>query len=341
MSDFVKSTRSTEHQRACIPTTHVAVLFSIYVVLAISIWSERYFFIIKEAFFRGIITTITLSIVCLCIIALFSAGDRPLVRLWRLFKSRSLPGMWIQCLFIVGTSAYTTYKIAIPEIVPFYADDMLATIGQTLHGDYPWRLAHAIFADRLTPYLIQIYLVAWTALWFGLVTFAAFTTDRAKANRYLSAMVLTLIVCGTVLAMVLSSVGPVFYGQFFGDDRFAELIQVLNASEFHRPTLAIAQYLHSNYAEGAPEIGSGISAAPSVHVAIATLNAFFLATLNRWLGVVGWAFAAIIMFASVYTGWHYSADGYISIAVVSLIWWTTGKPGQSAQNIEKAAAAAP
>lgn len=46
---------------------------------------------------------------------------------------------------------------------------------------------------------------------------------------------------------------------------------------------------------------------PSVHVAIATLNAFYLARLNRWLGVAGWAFAIFILFGSVYTGWHYAA----------------------------------
>ncbi|RTL93777.1 MAG: hypothetical protein EKK31_31615 [Hyphomicrobiales bacterium] len=62
---------------------------------------------------------------------------------------------------------------------------------------------------------------------------------------------------------------------------------------------------------------------PSMHVAIATLNAFYLARLNRWLGLAGWAFAIFILFGSIYTGWHYAADGYISMLVVAVIWRRT------------------
>lgn len=60
-----------------------------------------------------------------------------------------------------------------------------------------------------------------------------------------------------------------------------------------------------------------------MHVAIATLNAFYLARLNRWLGLAGWAFAIFILFGSIYTGWHYAADGYISMLVVAVIWRRT------------------
>jgi hypothetical protein len=28
---------------------------------------------------------------------------------------------------------------------------------------------------------------------------------------------------------------------------------------------------------------------------------------------------------SAFLGWHYAIDGYVSIAVVSMIWWTVGR----------------
>jgi membrane-associated phospholipid phosphatase len=62
-----------------------------------------------------------------------------------------------------------------------------------------------------------------------------------------------------------------------------------------------------------------------MHVAFATLNAYLLSSLNIWLGILGWIFAALIMYGSVYTGWHYAVDGYVSIIVVSVIWWVTGR----------------
>ena len=36
--------------------------------------------------------------------------------------------------------------------------------------------------------------------------------------------------------------------------------------------------------------------------------------------VIGWLYAALIMFGSVYTGWHYAVDGYLSAVLTSAIW---------------------
>ena len=46
---------------------------------------------------------------------------------------------------------------------------------------------------------------------------------------------------------------------------------------------------------------------PSMHVAMAVLNALFLGRLAWWLGALRLAFAAAILFGSVYFGWHYDA----------------------------------
>jgi hypothetical protein len=36
------------------------------------------------------------------------------------------------------------------------------------------------------------------------------------------------------------------------------------------------------------------------------------------------AYAAVILFGSIYLGWHYAVDGYVSIAVTYLIWRFSG-----------------
>jgi len=86
-----------------------------------------------------------------------------------------------------------------------------------------------------------------------------------------------------------------------------------------------ASYLLTAYTSGRPDLGGGISAMPSMHVAFVTLNAFFLNGFGRRWAVAGWSFAALILFGSVYTGWHYAVDGYLSILVVSVIWYLTGR----------------
>jgi uncharacterized membrane protein len=60
-------------------------------------------------------------------------------------------------------------------------------------------------------------------------------------------------------------------------------------------------------------------------LAIVTLNALMLSSLNRVVGVFAWVYVVLIQVGSVFLGWHYAVDGYFSIAAVSLIWWAVGK----------------
>jgi len=85
----------------------------------------------------------------------------------------------------------------------------------------------------------------------------------------------------------------------------------------------VSGYLLDNYRTGAPALGTGISAMPSMHVAIATINALYLAGINRWAGIAAWTYCAIILIGSIYSGWHYSLDGYVSVIVVLAIWRAT------------------
>jgi hypothetical protein len=46
--------------------------------------------------------------------------------------------------------------------------------------------------------------------------------------------------------------------------------------------------LWANYDSNSTGLGSGISAMPSLHVALATLNALLLSRLSRTAGILGW-----------------------------------------------------
>jgi membrane-associated phospholipid phosphatase len=61
-----------------------------------------------------------------------------------------------------------------------------------------------------------------------------------------------------------------------------------------------------------------------MHVASATLIALALRSWRRWAGVIGWAFVALVLFGSVYLGWHYAVDGYASIIGTLAIWRAAG-----------------
>lgn len=228
-------------------------------------------------------------------------------------------------LFFLCMTAFTTLRITIPNVVPFYADRTLAELDLWLHGTDPWAWAHSVVSKPVSAGIFAIYGYGWLVQWFGTLLFVALWNDHARRLRYLWAFSLTMIVCGTILATLLSSTGPIFYDQFYGGDRFAGLLAALAQDRYAGSVHAYANYLFSAYASGRPELGGGISAMPSMHIAFVTLNALFLSGFGRRLAIVGWSFAAVILFGSVYTGWHYAVDGYLSILVVSLIWHLAGR----------------
>ncbi|ESX86560.1 hypothetical protein X756_18320 [Mesorhizobium sp. LSHC412B00] len=75
---------------------------------------------------------------------------------------------------------------------------------------------------------------------------------------------------------------------------------------------------------GATRGSLGISAFPSMHVAMAVLFALYATRRSRLAGLLMWAFAAIIMVGSVVLGWHYAVDGYASVLISIAIWKACG-----------------
>ena len=115
------------------------------------------------------------------------------------------------------------------------------------------------------------------------------------------------------------SAGPIYYDRLFGTEVYSEMRASLAAAGIEGSFFGdVQQGLWDAYEEEAQAIGSGISAFPSVHVAMMTVTALYLQEKHRLLGLLGWAMFAGVLFISVWTGYHYAIDGYFSaIAVVA------------------------
>src|SRR5262249_12659671 len=122
--------------------------------------------------------------------------------------------------------------------------------------------------------------------------------------------------------------GWAFWGGVTGvADPFVPLIDYLR--EAHKvaivPAVEIQEMLWTWYKNGDTIVGAGISAMPSLHVGIAF--SFFLLgqAISRRLGILGAAYAAIILISSVHLGWHYAVDGYAAIVGTWIIWFSPGR----------------
>lgn len=303
----------------------------VYIAVAALIWPSAYY-TMAQMYLPRLFVLGPLGFLAVAIpVAMVLSPKAPLTFIAMSIRANGPRAAIIVIVFILTLSAFTTYKVNIPDIVPFYCDEALADFGELLHGQAPWRIVHAFDSDLLAMVVSVTYAKLWFLEWFGLVFFAALLASQLVHLRYLTAMALVLVVVGTVMATLFSSVGPIFYDELVGGDRYAELLEVLKQRPGNEHVLSYSSYLLATYRTDMLALGSGISAMPSMHVAIATLNACYLGRLNRWLGIAGWAFAIVILFGSVYSGWHYAVDGYVSMLVVVLIWRRTasisdGKP---------------
>jgi hypothetical protein len=128
---------------------------------------------------------------------------------------------------------------------------------------------------------------------------------------------LVWIVVGNVLAGAFLSAGPAYYGLVTGDTgRFADQLGFLrHGAAWSNSAVSYQDYLWQLYAAGLTGFGSGISAFPSVHVGLITMNALFIADYSRRLGLIAFAYVAFVAASSVFLAWHYAIDGYVAIAV--------------------------
>ena len=219
-------------------------------------------------------------------------------------------------LLYPANQAFLTLKVAIPRLIDFYADDALILLDRALFlGNDPWVVSHALFGPFTSlidsAYYVWFFIVSMATLW------ATFSSDRRFQIHASLSLFLVWALLGNLLAVALSSVGPIFYDEFYQTDRFSGLIAALDGPY---TTMQVRGFLLSRY--GIEEIGSGISAAPSIHVAVTAL--IFLMVRRQFgrspLTVIAGGYLAVIFVGSVHLAWHYAIDGIISLILVPIIW---------------------
>jgi hypothetical protein len=231
-------------------------------------------------------------------------------------------GLLMLFSFVVMMGSFTTFKNLMPQIMgDFLYDRLQADIDQFLHfGHDPGPAMVSLPVGRFVQTIIGWnYSILWSILSFIPPFFIATgNLGRAIRLRYFLSAFAVWVIVGNVLACLFLSGGPAFYGEITGDaGRFADVLHVVKqgGSGFGSPA-AFQAYLWHNYHSGQMALGSGISAFPSVHVAVAMMNALFLHEFSRRAGLFGFAYVGITLVSSVWLGWHYAIDGYASILVV-------------------------
>lgn len=242
-------------------------------------------------------------------------------------KIRSDPGRFavagaLLLAYLLVNRAYRAIKVSIPSIQPFYADSLFADWDRWLFGIDPWRITHALIGETGTLVIDRLYIL-WGVVILATFALTIFSKDRRFQIQGGISYLLVWIVLGNLMAIGMASVGPCFYDDFYGEDRFLPLMQTLG--QYDTAAILIQDFLVNTRDDAA--IGAGISAMPSVHCAMTML--IVILTWNRF--GVGWQFALattyhiVILIGSVHLAWHYALDGILSTILVPVLWWAVGR----------------
>jgi hypothetical protein len=224
-------------------------------------------------------------------------------------------------------AGFTAVKNLLNDVVPFAWDYTFMEIGKRLHfGQHAWQWL-GIKNPAVTRVLESGY-AFWGVLLVAVPLAVALRRPNCAArSRFLISVILVFILLGNVAAGAFMSAGP-FWFEFTGAkqndyaDLFAYLMQVDPSGDFS--AIAFQRYLWNAYTHGATQFGTGISAFPSIHVAIATLYALFAWPLGRLPRIAAMIYLVAIMVGAVHLGWHYAIDCYAGALGAALIYGAVG-----------------
>jgi hypothetical protein len=225
-------------------------------------------------------------------------------------------------LIALGASLFLPLKYAIPGQVPFWLDVPLSAGERTLFGIDPWALGDRIFGWALVP-MDRIY-----GLWLpvqSLILFSVMLLPPSKAKaRALIAYALAWFLLGVVAATLLASAGPIFHDRLLGGHDFAAMENRLRTGGGW-VVRSESDAMWASFASQRPGFVAGISAMPSLHIAISVWMWLAARALAPRAAPFALGYAAFMWVASVELGWHYFSDGLAGVLGMVGIWWLSSR----------------
>ncbi len=226
--------------------------------------------------------------------------------------------------------AFGIYKQMLLPMRGFPWDPTLAAIDYALFlGHDPWRVTHAVFGTVAgTKFLDSLYSL-WMFIMYGFPALVvAMFTESAMRIRLIGCWLASWVFIGGVGAWAFASAGPCYYVKLVGPSasfselnaRLTALAKAAHASGIRINAIDFQPMLLGAYNSGHYAPAGGISAMPSMHLAMATLFAITGYQFHRWLGHVMALYWVLIWIGSIHLGWHYASDGLVAGAGMIGLW---------------------
>jgi len=282
-------------------------------------------FLYLQGWLSLIVGLLALYFCCLSVVSLRQPEPTKFIlgRLRSRMNRQTVAGLLLVTLLALFHGVFTSMKTMLTDITPFAFDRALADIDAAIHGRDPWLWLR--FMDPATALIMKAYSQGWSILLvLGNLLVCLWPRLRTVRDQYIWTFLLCWPLLGNLVAGLVMSAGPIYYSDVVGDGRFKAL-------ETHVYQLAGAglepyhpRALWNAYIADRAGLGTGISAFPSLHLAMATLFMLLARRIHPWLCRAAIAYLVLILMGSVHLGWHYAVDGYFSIVATILIWKAVG-----------------
>lgn len=240
----------------------------------------------------------------------------------------ALSGLPMLALCVVLLPFFSKLKATIPLFNSYHWDSTFIAWDRVLFfGHDGWQVLQPILGyPPVTAAFGLLYQLWFLLLYPGILFFAFARIDGALRSRFFLSYILSWIVIGGAMATWLASVGPCFVGPMLGSPHFDAQMAYLHQANEQYPvmTLKVQQMLLDWHNANANGLGSGITAMPSMHVAIAFLFWLAIRRVSKGAGRFFFVFFVAIWLGSVHLAYHYAIDGLVSIIAVLAIWRSVG-----------------
>lgn len=308
--------------QAMMVVTFIFVLLGLVVDIRLGLW-EGAETVLQPLLGRYLIPAtcvVFLGIFLLCFTP-FRARLLPLIRSWNYAEILSVVlFLWINSSIACGMKSLINMNI------PFYADPYLFYAEKFLHfGVTPTEFLYRWIVSPLVVDAAVFVYSSWFAVGLSFLVMYIWGFPRKYGReRVILSFVLCWLINGTIFAGLFSSVGPIFLSEFFPnfthhpyqpyvDYMTQQSDFFINAKEALLKMVLVPPFVEVN----------GISAMPSMHIAICALLYFVVREFwPRW----AWCFLVfmiVTLVACLILLTHYAVDGYVAILTSWAIWrWT-------------------
>ncbi len=236
-------------------------------------------------------------------------------------------------IFAAYLFSYSTIKTRIPDMVPYMWDESFRNMDKALFlGKDPWQYFAFLYEHpkiiRTMDFIYDMWATILVSCWFFALRYGG--SNKARRYQFVLALLLTWFIGGNILAILLSSGGPVYFEAITGlRSTYSEQLALLSAINEQSPLRAFEYQKLLWKIYESPSVGlGGISAMPSMHCASSflLLLMFGHGKIMRPL-LIG--FFALIFISSFVLAWHYALDGILVIPITYACWklagWITSK----------------